>query len=128
MHGAPRDEMTERLLVRARLLCSTNQKVHNSWQEIFTLTRTLGQLIHAAREYLDSATVPLPIDKRILALWEQGLILPEEIAQGQVTQVVRWYINAIHEQDDQSPHLQHISDLRFLFRQFPDEQPSDVND
>jgi len=89
--------ITPRLLARARLLASAPGE-SAYWRDLFAHAKALGQLLHAARQQLDTWHAIAPVDAALLRLWEWGLVLPEEITDGNLTRVARWYIDCLRQQ------------------------------
>lgn len=121
LSDAEPDHITERLLRRARLLSQVSDTERAYWRQVFDLANTLGKLLHAARECLDSSRLAYPIDGATMRLWEQGLMLPEEITNGTVTKAVRWYIDTIRKQRARTlPHSLSL-DAFSLFNELADD-------
>ncbi len=92
-----------RLLRRACLISSASEKDSTYWQEFYGLAKIMGGLIHAARQCMELSPSQIPGEiagEDTVWLWESGLMLPEEITEGNVTQLVRWLIDRLRTQRD----------------------------
>ncbi len=110
MKPHPEPLFTQRLLLRATLLNRPPEE-RAYWSKIFDHAQLLGQLLHAARQQLDTWQFQAPVSEELVRLWEAGLVLPEEIDTGELTRLARWYIDRLREQRDLSPlsRMQHDS-------------------
>ena len=111
MQPMPESEITARLLQRAHLLAmSPNEGAY--WRDLFVHAKALGQLLHIARQQLDTWHQEAPIDDAVVRMWEWGLVLPEEIAGGALTRLSRWYIDRLRQQ--RSPSHMSLIDHDFI--------------
>jgi len=110
MKPHPEPLFTERLLLRANLL-NRPPAERAYWSQIFDHAQLLGQLLHTARQQLDTWQFQAPVPEDLVRLWEAGLVLPEEIETGELTRLARWYIDRLREQHELShlTRLQHDS-------------------
>jgi hypothetical protein len=102
MQPLPESSIIPRLMLRAKLLGQDSSE-QSYWRDLFDHARVLGQLLHTARQQLDTWQHTAPIDETTLRMWEWGLALPDEIASGDVTRMTRWYIDRLREQRAVSP-------------------------
>jgi hypothetical protein len=92
----------ERILARSRMLGQATENERQKLRELFARASMLGRLLHMTREYLEYQPVAIITDNEhfdavTVALWERGLILPDEIANGHITALVRWYIDQVRQ-------------------------------
>ncbi len=74
----------------------------------------MGRLLRIAREFLEETPSGISIDPTTQWLWEQGLALPEEVAQGQVRTVLRLYADAAFRHTNASVAELLVADMRVL--------------
>ena len=120
-----RELVRVRLDARARLL---NQATEEEFQELhttFDLAQVLGTTLHTARECMEDTFSTFPAEAGIPAttvwLWEQGLAMPEEIASGQVTALVRWYVDRLRHQRREGTIARLSRDLVGLYAEIAGE-------
>jgi hypothetical protein len=88
-------QIQDRLRARARYLSRGRDQEVLFYQQFFRHANILGDLLHQTREYLDIPYL-YPPDSRlpagaILWLWEHGLMLPDEISNGDISLLIDWY-------------------------------------
>jgi hypothetical protein len=119
-----------RLDARTHLLSIASGEDFERLALIFAQTEYLGNLLHAARECLESTapdfgpTVdPAPPDGTTLLLWEHGLALPDEIDAGRVTALVRWYIDQLRHQRQETTEGRLARDSVSLYSELLRDDP-----
>jgi len=91
----------------------------------FDLAQVLGSTLHTARECMEDLLSAFPGDAGVPAmtiwLWEQGLAMPEEIANGQVIALVRWYVDRLRHQRHEGTVARLSRDLVWLYAELAGE-------
>ncbi|MBA3823007.1 MAG: hypothetical protein H0X24_03760 [Ktedonobacterales bacterium] len=125
------EAIRQRLATRTHLLSTASDEQFAEFAYLFRQAEFLAQLLHAARECLENAcpwlesAVPSTLpDPSTLALWEQGLILPDEIAGGTVTATVRWYIDQLRGQRAERLTVRIARDMVSLFGELQGDDPA----
>jgi len=90
--------VSDRIQARSRFLNSITSAETQQYEMLFSQAVILGTLLHTARQCLELSIQAIPFDQAMVTMWEQGLMLPEEILHGSATPVVRWYIDRLHDQ------------------------------
>jgi hypothetical protein len=124
---APRADKSARLLRRARLMSSVSDKDSSYWQEFYGLAKIMGEMIHAARQCMELSPSHIPgelVGEDLLWFWESGLMLPEEVTDGEVTRLVRWLIDRLRIQRELKG-IQHLAHDTFaLLTELAESDPA----
>jgi|GEM_PF-5837322 len=93
----------QRLQARAGIINKASSDELPLLEYLFAQAGYLGKLLHSARQLLESprssaSDVPVLPPEETLWLWEQGLALPDEVRTGQVSAVVRHYVDHLNRQ------------------------------
>jgi hypothetical protein len=119
------ERVRQRLDARARLLnCATDEEFRDL-HVAFDLCQVLGASLHTARECLEQPLNTLPDEAGVpaatVALWEHGLAMPEEITSGQITALVRWYVDRLRHQRHDGTVARLTHDLVVLYAELAGE-------
>ncbi|MBA3822325.1 MAG: hypothetical protein H0X24_00310 [Ktedonobacterales bacterium] len=119
------DLVRARLDARARLLNGATEDEFRELHLTFDLAQMLGTTLHTARECMEGVLSAFPPDAGVSAttvwLWEQGLAMPEEIASGQVTALVRWYVDQLRHHRQEGTVARLTRDLVGLYSEVSGE-------
>jgi hypothetical protein len=125
------EQILRRLDVRDHLLSAASEERFEQLSVIFAHAEYLGHLLHAARECLE-ATIsdcgpevnPALPDNTTLLLWERGLALPKEVDDGHVTALVRWYVDQLRYQRQETTEGRLARDSVGLYCELQRDEPS----
>jgi hypothetical protein len=119
----------QRLQDRAHIISTTPNEDMPRLEYILAQAQYLGKLLHTARQLFEKPTfTPASLDNRreesmtmsfpteeTLWLWEQGLMLPDEVTSGQVSAVVRSYVDCLYQQRGPDPAYRLKQDIVSLY-------------
>jgi hypothetical protein len=135
MPGALDKTMKKRLQERARLIGKTSSADLPRLEAIFKRVEILGRLLHTTRQYLESPLTSqrcaqmeeeLP-DRETLWLWEHGLALPHEVAEGKMANLIQTYVMALRQEQSNDVTYQLDNDISMLYRALTGQQaPPDI--
>jgi len=119
------EQVLARLDARARLLNQATEEEFRELHTTFDLAHVLGTTLHTARECMEDTLSKFPPDAGVppttVWLWEQGLAMPDEIANGQVTALVRWYVDRLRHQRHEGTVARLSRDLVVLYAELAGE-------
>jgi hypothetical protein len=119
------EQMLARLNARAHLLNGATEEEFQDLRLTFDLAQVLGSTLHTARECMEDLLSAFPGEAGVPAmtiwLWEQGLAMPEEIENGQVTALVRWYVDRLRHQRHEGTVARLSRDLVWLYAELAGE-------
>ena len=126
--------LVERIEARSRIINNTPTEEMPRLNYIFKQAEYLGKLLHTARQLFEKPfPAPAPsashtsgesaISQETLWLWEQGLMLPDEVTSGKVSAVVRTYIEQLHLQRGNDPAYRLKHDIVSLYTALKEGSP-----
>jgi len=97
------EKIRERLQERARIIGKTPETEIPHLETIFEQVAVLGQLLHEARQFLETPLTAMPSntdqpDPETVWLWERGLALPKEVESGELSALVHHYVEKVLQQ------------------------------
>ena|SRR5215469_18858968 len=124
------EQILRRLDARDHLLSTASEERFEQLTVIFAQAEYLGHLLHAARECLEASTSDygpavnsaLP-EGTTLLLWERGLALPKEVDDGHVTALVRWYVDQLRHQRQETTEGRLARDSVGLYSELQGDEP-----
>ena len=130
--------LVQRLQDRARIISTTSTEEMPKLEYILSQATFLGKLLHTARQLFEKPLFAYPAyasnqdsnpfseerreepastlpPEETLWLWEQGLMLPDEVTSGQVSAVVRRYVDCLYQQRADDPAYRLKQDIVSLY-------------